>query len=359
MANKKVTTGLLVVLAIVIIAALAWYYMYRFHTTLVSNAADGAVETLTCATGQSIKVVSAKYAPPGGGKSVDVKDKLQTLLPAGGGQYTVSGAALGQTAGGTLTFRYKCTGSSTKAGFRPVPISTCGTPYEDHYAVDTGNRYGTVAWDPYSTQSRVSLERYAESPEVAEPLNPVTGVGKGAAVRAMGDRYRRGEALQRLSVFELQPGQPGYMEEVGDGAMNLMAAVTRRSPAVAGGSSPCLIAGADVDSDFLTDGFYDSAVLKEALTSKRTPMPNTLTGRRVGLGSTRLDPRFEPGPQSRVASGDASPSHGGHAGGITLGGFGSSKFQTNGGWDWNYNHGFGDYAGADQTEAMVTERSQW
>ena len=44
--------------------------------------------------------------------------------------------------------------------------------------------------------------------------------------------------------------------------------------------------------------------------------------------------RFEPGPQARVASGDASPSHGGHAGGITLGGFGSSKFQS--GWDWGY-----------------------
>ena len=360
MANKKVTTGLLVVLAIVIIAALAWYYMYRFHTTLVSNAADGASETLTCGAGQSIKVVSAKYTPKSGG-TVDVKAALQTLLTAvSGGSYVVSGVALGQAAGGTLTFRYKCTGSSTKSGFRPVPVSTCGSPYEDHYAsVDVGNRYGTVAWDPYSTQSRVSLERYAESPEVAEPMNPITGVGKGAAVRAMGDRYRRGEALQRLSVFELQPGQPGYMEEVGDDAMNLMAAVTRRSPAVAGGSAPCLIAGADVDSDFLTDGFYDSAVLKEALTSSRTPVPNTLTGRRVGLGSTRLDPRFEPGPQSRVASGDASPSHGGHAGGITLGGFGSSKFQTNGGWDWNYVHGFGDYGGNGQTEAMVTERSLW
>jgi hypothetical protein len=43
-----------------------------------------------------------------------------------------------------------------------------------------------------------------------------------------------------------------------------------------------------------------------------------------------------------VASGDASASHGGHAGGVTLGGFGSNKFQTNGGWDWNYVHGFGD-----------------
>jgi hypothetical protein len=236
MANKKVTAGVLVVLATIIIA---WYYMHRFHTILVSNAADGAVETLTCATGQSIKVVSAKYAPPGGGNPVDVKEKLQTFFPVSGGQYTVSGAALGQTAGGTLTFRYKCTGSSTKAGFRPVPISTCAPSYEDHYAVDTGNHHGTVAWDPYSSQSRVSL-----------------------------NRYRRGEALQRLRVFELQQGsdsgQPCYMEGVGDGAKNLMAAVTRRSPpAVAGGSSPCLIAGADVDSVFLTDGLYDSAVLKK------------------------------------------------------------------------------------------------
>ena len=45
MPDKKVTSGLLIVLAIVIIAALAWYYMYRFHTTLVSNAADSKRES--------------------------------------------------------------------------------------------------------------------------------------------------------------------------------------------------------------------------------------------------------------------------------------------------------------------------
>jgi hypothetical protein len=209
-------------------------------------------------------------------------------------------------------------------------------------------------------------ESYAGSPshvrsyaEGDAPLNPVTGIGKGSFVRAALDRHSRGEALQRLSIYELEPGRPGHMEEVGAAASNLMAAVARRSPPAAAGA-PRPLTGVDIDSDFRTDGFYESAVFKEGLTSSRRPgEPNTLTASRVGLGSTRLDPRFEPGPQRRVATGDASPSPGSHAGGITLGGFGSSKFQTYGGWDWGRVQGFGGDGGGDVPEAMATGRSLW
>lgn len=251
-----------------------------------------------------------------------------------------------------------------KSGFRPVPVTTCGTPYDDHYAVDmtSRNAAGTVVWDPYSTQSRVSLERYAETPEAAEKYNPFTGLGKTASVRALGDRYRRNAALQTLSIYELQPGEPGYMEAVDDGAMSLMTKVARRSPAVAAGAPSCILAGTDVDSDFLTDGYYDEAVLKEALTSNRGARPNTLTASKTGLGSIRMDPRFEPGPESRVPGGDASWSHGGNAGGPTSGGFGSCAFMPGGAWDSQYVFAFGDYSIQGRqypVEAMDTERSTW
>ena len=261
-------------------------------------------------------------------------------------------------------------GGGHKSGFLPVPVSTCSKPYDQEYGVDmtARNAAGTVVWDPYSTQSRVSLERYAESPEVAEAPNPYTGLGKTSTVRTMGDRYRRDKALTSISLYELQSGQPGFMEEVGDHAMNLMAAVARRSPAVAGGSPTCLLASTDIDSDFYTDGIYGKAIareafeVKEGLTSTRRPMPNTLTASKTGLGSIRLDPRFEPGPQSRVPDGDASWSHGGHAGGPTSGGYGSSRFSPTCGWDYGYVYGFGDgsiFGRKYPVEAIVTERSTW
>ncbi len=379
--------AVLIVVAIILIAAAAWYFMYRYHTVLVSNAPDASTVTLTCQAGQTIDVISATYTPPAsaGGKPVSVTPYLQAILNAlSGNTYTVSGAALGQVIGGTLTFRYRCEGGTAagKSGFRPVPITTCGSPYDDHYAVDmtSRNAAGTVVWDPYSTQSRVSLERYAETPEVAEHLNPHTGLGKTSSVRAMSDRYRRREALQALSIYELQPGEPGFMEEVGDGAMSLMTRVACRSPAVAGGAPSCILANTDIDTDFVTDGYYDSAVLKEALTSRREVHPNTLTASKTGLGSIRLDPRFEPGPQSRVPDGDASWSHGGHAGGPTSGGFGSSRFMPGNTWDSKYVFGFGDrrpgqpwpgdvgcgagpfpagYIRPLNVEAVDTERSEW
>lgn len=260
----------------------------------------------------------------------------------------------------------------SKSGFRPVPVTTCGNPpVHQEYAVDmtSRNAAGTVAWHPYSTQSRVSLERYAESPENAEELNPVTGLGKTNFVRKLADRYRGDEAMAG-SPYELQPGQPGYMEEVGDGAMGLAANVSARPPAsVATGAPVCLLAGADVDSDYLTDGYYGERVIQEALvprretlTSRREALPNTLTASKTGLGSIRIDPRFEPGPESRTPDGDASWSQGGAAGGPTSGTWASSTFMPPPSYDATYIHAFGDYNVFGRqypVEAMRTGESRW
>ena len=376
--GRKIITALIIVItAILIVFAASYYYRMVYHTYLVSGAADGATVALQCQKGQAVKVVWATYTPVGG-SGADVAVELQAALAASsGGSFVVSAGALGQPAGGLLSFRYRCAAPpSGRAadGFRPVPITTCGSPYDDHYAVDMSSRNaaGTVVWDPYSTQSRVSLERGAESPEVAEALNPITGIGKDSSVRAMSDRYRRGEALNRISIYEYQPGEPGFMEEVGDGAMSLMAKVSRRSPGTSAPAPSCRITGSDTFTDFLTDGPFDNDrlpgggpprdAMKESLTSRRPAHPNTLTAAKTGLGSVRLDPRFEPGPETRVPGGDASWAHGGHAGGPTSGGFGSTRFVPGNTWDWNYVFGAGDdiIEGCQlPVEAIETERSMW
>jgi hypothetical protein len=279
MPDKKVITAILVVIAVLLIAAAAWYYAYRYHTHLVANIADGGTVTLACQAGQHIKVVTAAYTPPKA-KAADVAAPLQTILGAlGGASFIVSGSALGQPPGGKLTFRYRCEAPSGRAGFRPIAVSTCGqpidnigpravstcnSPFDDgYYGADlTGrNAAGTVVWDPWSTQSRVSLQRWAESPEVAEKLNPFTGVGKTSSLRALSDRYRRNENLARLSMYELQPGEPGFMIPVVGGEMSLLSQVSHRSPPAAIGAGPCWRPDPDFNPDFLTDGPFGEAVL--------------------------------------------------------------------------------------------------
>ena len=156
----------------------------------------------------------------------------------------------------------------------------------------------------------------------AAPMQAVGGAApmQAAAVRA----HRRNAALRNFEISEA---------EALNGPSSLLAAVVRRSPNTFNGTAPGTQI-ADIDSDFALVGAF-----KESLTSNRPLAPNTITGHGSGLGDIRADPRFEP-VGGRVASGDASPSHGGHAGGVTLGGFGSSKFQRSG-WSRSYVHGFG------------------
>jgi hypothetical protein len=258
--------------------------------------------------------------------------------------------------------------------FQPIPQLNCdpNRVASPEYAVDMTmrNAAGTVAWVPYSTQSRVSLERAADSPEVATPPNPVTGVGASATVRRLGDRYRRGEQLAASGIYDLAPGEPGYMEAVGDLASSAMAAISRRSPGAAAPSPACRVSAVDLDADFATDGLYDDALLeadaerrRERMTSDRTTVQNTLTASRTGLGSTRRDPRFEPGPQWRVPGGDASWAQGGHAGGPTSGAYAPAVFAPPAAFGTFYVAGFGDpndlYGTRRTAEVIDEEPSTW
>jgi hypothetical protein len=164
----------------------------------------------------------------------------------------------------------------------------------------------------------------AAAPTPAGAAAP-TPAGAVAPVQAAAARAQsRHAALRILDISEA---------EALNGPSNLLAAVVRRSPNAFNGTAPSTQI-ADIDSDFALVGAF-----KESLTSNRPLAPNTITGGGSGLGDIRADPRFEP-VGGRVASGDASPSHGGHAGGVTLGGCGSSKFQRTG-WSSSYVHGFG------------------
>jgi len=242
----------------------------------------------------------------------------------------------------------------TRAGFTPVPMYSCGGINDPYYAVDlTGrNAAGTVVWEPFSTQSKVSLERGVSAPSLTAVPNPVSRIGTTSSVRAWGDEYTGDEARHRLTVWELHPGEPGYMEEIDEDGQTILAATTRRSPPTLKAAKTCPLATTDIDSDFATDGYYGTAVLadefgkslelREGLTSARRLAANKYTDALGGLGSIHQDPRFEPGSQLRIYGGDYSPAPGGHAGGLSLGALGSATFAPGNVWDSRYIFAFGD-----------------
>jgi hypothetical protein len=160
--------------------------------------------------------------------------------------------------------------------------------------------------------SSAARRRQCDEPEYDTPRIECPYEGFQAAPVAEA-RRRRAAALSRLSADEFHPAADG--DGLAPDGLSLLAAVVRRSPPAggrAGGRVGAPLGAGDIDSDFRADGFYDSAALKENLRSGPGSAPAT-------------DSRFDAGPQKRV--GDASPSHGGHAGGITLGGFGSADFR--------------------------------
>lgn len=92
------------------------------------------------------------------------------------------------------------------------------------------------------------------------------------------------------------------------------------------------------------------APAKETLRSRgggrgRAAADECLTGIGCGLGSTWIDPRFEPGPQALFPGGgrggSATYAPGPDAGGPTFGAYTPAVFQTSGSWR-RYVHGAGD-----------------
>lgn len=162
-------------------------------------------------------------------------------------------------------------------GFLPRRVSPCAPGPAPEYGVDMTGRdaAGTVALVPYSRQSRVSLERGADSAGIAEPPNPLVGLDKDLRVRAWRDRRGGDYYRHARNLYELGPNEPGAMQFVGtshpviaegpagatdpralaDGDMGVMRLAGIRSTGAPHDAHLTL------SSAYYPDGYYDAALL--------------------------------------------------------------------------------------------------
>jgi hypothetical protein len=293
--KRNLGAALAVGALIIVIIGLVWFFQNRYKTTLVPGTADGGTITLACDPGQTIKVISAKYSPTDTKvKPTVVTSKLQSTLDSFNGlSYTVDSKTLlaGTAVPGSLVFRYKCVGAPTKAGFRPMPVQACG--------------------------ARSTFVNSGHPPGMARRVNRIRNLAKFAHP-------------------ESQPGHPNYMEDVDTSMNTLMANVTRRSAPQNAHIGASLLAHAEIDSDFTSDGIYDGPV-HETLVSRPHTRANELTASHTGAGSIKHDPRFEYSHPSHTAH-DTMWAHGGHSGNESMGNFGNHRFHPPNQWHHQPNY---------------------
>ena len=202
------------------------------------------------------------------------------------------------------------------------------------------------------------------------PVNPLTRIGVTNRVLNWdnpyaGDDISSSPCSSAVSVYEVQPFQPGFLipreNDSTDGTMAQQrtyyqpAYWSRASGPYGGPYQPVASCPEDlgIDSDFAVNGAYETAVVGGEMESMKTHPGSdefwwqasparrgqasfvrpkeTLRSRNnyrqaayddqcqsgigCGLGSTWIDPRFQPGPQEMYPGGDAAYAHGGHAGG--------------------------------------------
>jgi hypothetical protein len=356
------STGKLIYIGLIIFVIIIFAYVYMVYrdNAFVENLYDGESVYLS---GTNITVNKASYYL--GCKKHNVKLELQEYLGINfrGGIFTFHAEQLGLSPGGTLSFSYKCAANdaslaaansenkqaalsfaknvapglmganpSSKSSSKSSGKSTMGNPSDfmntmrDPPYSPSQDRSDTVYYPPYSPETRVSLERSAMSPGNAEMSNPITGVGNGTLFRELDDPYRdnswKNDGMSAL-------GSPDYLENMDTNFMNLMTTVANRATAAVTVAPGCLQAGPDFDSDFVSDGM--GGVTETGLTSQYSN-PSQLAGIRVGLGSKRIDPRFQPGMRINPMLRDTNQAPGRHAGDQTLGALTSSVFQTGGSW---------------------------
>lgn len=377
----KLIIALVVVLLVVAMAIWVVKLAKKTRHSFSNTVSEGGTLSVDCGEGKMVTDVDAKFGPASGSASscetVDVTGKVKELLAAGT-PITVTAQNLGVSEScaepRALTVKYNC---STAAGepFVPGPAAPCVSHCYDGTMNLGGDTLfgGTVARVPYSTQSKVSLTGGGEAPSLRQsyqPANPISGIGKASYQRLWSDASMPDTTCAwRDSIFELQHGQPGYVEatlaDTTDGtpyqgryyvAGDPTAAWSYGHKNAAGGpyhgittcpSTPMPHDGVISDhawslhssrSPGAAGGLYG----RENLTSRRRHEVNPLTASQTGLGSIRRDPRFEPGPQRLYPGGDAIYAHGGHSGGPTFGSYTEYRFMPGNTWDAKYIHGFGD-----------------
>lgn len=243
----------------------------------------------------------------------------------------------------------KSAGAGAKSKFHPVPVSPCGPPYGggNGYGTDiTGrNASGTTVW-PNSSLSHIA----PDSSGVAESF-----VG--------GHRGARQLAFDGMASIESD--EPSASRPYGNNSATIVTGLSRAHAMgnLGGTLSPLAFAAGDVDTDFDPGSDYTAEALKESLTSERHESKNTLIASKTGLGSVRIDPRFEPGPQAMLpgAGGSAVYADGAAAGGPSTGALTPSAFGASPTMISGHVFGFGSDEPWAQPppEAVVTGASRW
>ena len=267
--------------------------------------------------------------------------------------------------------------ASPKDTFRPQRVACPNAEAPDpdpnlHRWAGQRNQNWTTVVTPWDPDSRIQLESAALTPSTRAmhlPINPVTRIGVTSRVRNWDNPYARNDLFtspcsDANSLFDLQPFQPGFLAPKQNESTDNTPAQGRyyfqpeywsRASGPYGGPytsvASCSAGCASAQSEKAARDSADAPTepKKETLRSRGNYRSvasaqggdGGLTGRGLGLGSTWIDPRFEPGPQDMYDGGAAIYAHGGHAGGPTFGSFTPSVFQSSGGW-LRYVHGFGD-----------------
>jgi hypothetical protein len=423
--------------------------------TLTFSCRGSVVPEITEATYEAVKTGSSC-------QSVDVKAFMQAWVKANPGkQFVVTPGAFpgvsippcSETR--QLAISYNCVADDSsmlyftaspggrREGLMPRRVDTCTTAQDVlpaamadpdpflHAWSGQDNKNFTAAvtpWDPDSRQQLETAALTAGARQMHRPVNPLTRIGVTDRVLNWdnpyaGDDISSSPCSSAVSVYEVQPFQPGFLipkeNDSTDGTMAQQrtyyqpAYWSRASGPYGGPYQPVASCPEDlgIDSDFAVNGAYETAVVGGEMESMKTHPGSdefwwqTSGGRQqpwvddrnernlaelvgvgagtfsstasparrgqasfvrpketlrsrdnyrqaayddqcqsgigCGLGSTWIDPRFEPGPQEMYPGGDAAYAHGGHAGGPTFGAFIPAVFQTSGTWD-RYVHGFGD-----------------
>jgi hypothetical protein len=188
--------------------------------------------------------------------------------------------------------------------FMPVPELTCGGAPAPEYAVDVTGRgaVGTVVWEPF-TSSRENFMA-ASVPD-----------------KALGSDATDDKALAMLAKISSRVGlgPRGY------------------SPRTAS----CASSVTDLDADLNSAGISDSAIMCERMVSRGSAQRAAGSGTDdppygVGLGSVYQDPRFQPGPEARLADDGGAPASGRSAAGPLAAPLVPAKFLNDGAWDAKY-----------------------
>jgi hypothetical protein len=299
----KLLYGILI--ALVIIAILALIYWHYKDIVYVINVHDGESIYVQRPPTGTIKVTHADYVI--GCKIMDVKDKITTaIMNSPSNTCTFDAVSMGLLAGGSFSFSYKCGKSDSKHHQSNMTSGLNG-----------GNLMQYQDFEDVKFQSG-GKEGFTQAPFKKDVVEFIDDFKKDFR-KDMANRYEDSWLTENMD------------KHLEDNATEMLTSIVRRATNEEMFAPGCLHAPSGYDTDFVTDYQCDGVILDVNMNSDINTPGNPITGVRYGLGSKRIDPRFQPGHHS-CEHRDYSSAQGTHAGGSSLGGFIPSTFQTSGSW---------------------------